>query len=294
MPKKQKSSEEAASTDIVDTTKNALSIEQIELIKSTVAKGATDEELKLFLYTAKRTGLDPLTRQIYFQKRQQRQKDGSYKEVMTILTGIDGYRAIADRTGQLAGIDDPTYEEEVVINPSTSQGVLGASKRPIKATVTVYKIVKTTRVPFTASARWSEYAPAEPKSGFMWNKMPYLMLGKVAEALALRKAFPLNLSGLYTTEEMDQAPAPIQTEEKEKTEDKPQQELPEPKPELTKALSERSKIIHLCKILGVAPDDQMTVKIRGLTGLDVRERSNYPEIINRLEIIVKESGKKDE
>lgn len=156
--------------------------QQMNLIRNTVAKGATDDELKFFLYTATRTGLDPLTKQIHFVKR------GSQ---MTVQTGIDGYRAIAERKGDLAGIDDAVYDTEDASHPN-------------KATVTVYRMVNGDRVPFTASARWNEYAPSGQQS-FMWNKMPYLMLAKCAEALALRKAFPNDLSGLYTDEEMQQA-----------------------------------------------------------------------------------------
>ena len=157
--------------------------EQVELIKSTVALGATDNELKLFLYTAKRTGLDPLTKQIHFVKRQGR---------VAIQTGIDGYRAIAERSKTLAGIDDAVYEVE------------SETGKPKKASVTVYRLVDGQRVGFTASARWSEYAP-QGNQAFMWNKMPFLMLGKCAEALALRKAFPNDLTGIYTDEEMHQA-----------------------------------------------------------------------------------------
>lgn len=172
-----------------------MSAEQIELIKATVCKGATTDELKLFLYTANRTGLDPLTKQIHAVKRWD-SKLG--REVMSIQTGIDGYRAIAERTGTLAGIDDAVFEQ-------------GMDGKPAKATVTVYRMVGGTRVPFTASARWSEYKQEyKDKSGTyvlapMWKKMPYLMLAKCAEALALRKAFPNDLSGVYTNEEMSQA-----------------------------------------------------------------------------------------
>lgn len=158
---------------------------QVDLIKATVAKGATNDELKLFLYTAARTGLDPLTKQIHFVKR---------KESITIQTGIDGYRAIAERTKELAGIDDAVFDSED--NP-----------QPKKATVTVYRIVNGQRMAFSASARWTEYFP-KPPNDFMWKKMPYLMLAKCAEALALRKAFPNDLSGLYTNEEMQQADKP--------------------------------------------------------------------------------------
>jgi phage recombination protein Bet len=156
----------------------AITGEKLDLIKRTVAKGASDEELELFLYTCKRTGLDPLTRQIYCIKR------GGQ---MTTMTGIDGYRAIADRTGKYAGNDDPIFDSE---------------QKPRRATVTVYKLVEGVRCPFTSTARWDQYYPGKSP---LWDKMPHLMLGKCAEALALRKAFPQDLSGLYTKEEMDQA-----------------------------------------------------------------------------------------
>jgi phage recombination protein Bet len=163
--------------------------DKVDLIKRTVAKGATDDELALFLHQAQRTGLDPLARQIYFQKRRSK----SNGDQVTILVGIDGYRVVANRTGLYAGNDDPVFDDEA---------------NPRKATVTVYKMIGGQRCPFTATARWEQYYPGDAQ-GFMWRKMPHLMLGKCAEALALRKAFPAELSGVYVKEEMDQAGPPI-------------------------------------------------------------------------------------
>jgi phage recombination protein Bet len=162
---------------------------KVQLIKSLVANGATDDELALFLYTAQRTGLDPLAKQIYCIKRQGK---------MTIQAGIDGYRLIADRTGKYAGNDDPVFGADHQVGNVTA---------PTSATVTVWKLVGGVRCPFTSTARWSEYCPGGNQA-FMWTKMPYLMLGKCAEALALRKAFPAELSGIYTDAEMDQADRP--------------------------------------------------------------------------------------
>jgi phage recombination protein Bet len=169
--------------------------EQVELIKRTIAVGATHDELQLFLYQAKRTGLDPLSRQIHFVKR---------KDKGTIQTAIDGYRLIADRTGKYAGSDDYLFDDGI----SQYDHMTSGRKTPTTATVTVHKMVDGVRTPFTATAAWGEYFPGEAQ-GFMWKKMPYLMIGKCAEALALRKAFPAELSGIYTNEEMmqaDQAP----------------------------------------------------------------------------------------
>lgn len=181
--------------------------DQIQLIKDTVCKGATDNELQLFLYTARHTGLDPLTRQIHAVKRW----DGkTQKETMAIQTGIDGYRLIAQRTGNLVNISDPAYEE--------------SGELPTKATVTVTKRVDDRDVEYVATARFSEFVQTKgsgdkQETTHMWKKMPFHMLGKCAEALALRKAFPNELSSLYTDEEMDykgdaappsKGPAPVQ------------------------------------------------------------------------------------
>lgn len=165
--------------------------EQVDLIKRTIAVGATNDELQLFLYQAKRTGLDPLSRQIHFVKR---------KDKGTIQTAIDGYRLIADRTGKYAGNDDYLFDEGL---PQYTHMQTGRGN-PTTATATVHKLCDGVKTAFTATAAWSEYFPGEVQ-GFMWKKMPYLMIGKCAEALALRKAFPAELSGVYTNEEMMQA-----------------------------------------------------------------------------------------
>lgn len=186
---KEDTSIQTIAQNVDHSNKKPFTNEQVALITRTVAKGATPDELKLYLIVANKTGLDPFSKQIHFVKRKQKQKDGSYVEVGAIQTGIDGYRAIAERSGGYAGSDEPIYDTE-------------DSKNPNKATVTVYKIVQGVRCPFTAAARWGEYCPPSPMD-FMWRKMPYLMLGKTAEALALRKAFPNDLSGIYVDEEMD-------------------------------------------------------------------------------------------
>ncbi len=165
--------------------------EQIDLIKRTICRGANDDELSMFMMVCNRTGLDPFSRQIHAVKRWNNQ---TQREEMSIQTGIDGFRLIAERTGKYAGNDDPVYDNE-------------DGQHPQKATVTVWKMVGNQRVPFTRSARWSEFVQTK-KDGSptkFWKQMPYLMLGKVAEALALRTAFPQELSGLYTSEEMGQA-----------------------------------------------------------------------------------------
>ena len=146
----------------------------------------TEDEFGAFLSACSRYRLNPLANQIY--ARLQPKTERSPRSIGYVAQ-IDGYRLIADRTGQYAGNDDPEYDNEL---------------SPKKASVTVYKLVGGVRCPFTATARWDQYYPGD-RQGFMWKKMPHLMLGKCAEALALRKAFPAELAGLYTDVEMHQA-----------------------------------------------------------------------------------------
>lgn len=181
--------------------------EQIELLKNTVAAGTTDLELALFLEVCKSSGLNPFQKQVYAVVRKSKAKQGNEwveTSKMVIQTGIDGYRLIAARSGIHLGTTDPEF------------GPVNAEGFPEYARVIVRKLVHGHIAEFPATARWSEYVQtkAEYANGRatgnqivsdMWKRMSHTMLGKCAEALALRKAFPAELSGVYSDVEMQQA-----------------------------------------------------------------------------------------
>jgi len=148
--------------------------EQIETIKQTVAKGANDAQLALFLQTCRSRNLDPFTRQVFYTPQ-------------GIIVSIDGFRAIAERTGCYA--------------PGPTRYEYDENKALVAAYVTVRKLVAGTWFDVEESAFYEEYRGSSP----IWKSKPRVMLAKCAESRALRRAFSSDLSGVYSAEELDQA-----------------------------------------------------------------------------------------
>ena len=190
---------------------SALSSAQISLIRRTIANDCNDGEFDLFMAAARSAGLDPFRKQIsplVFSK------DNPKKRRMSIITTIDGLRVIASRSGKYRPDEEEPYLEydPAEKGPTNPLGL-------IKAKVRVFIDDK----PVMGVAYWTEFAPISDEwaegddgrrrptgkktldTGGNWGRMPRVMLAKCAEAQALRKAFPEDMSGLYEGAELDQA-----------------------------------------------------------------------------------------
>lgn len=220
----------------VATISSGFTGRQLELIRHTVAKDCQPDEFNLFIAVAQRAGLDPFRKQISALVFNKNKPD---KRRMSIITGIDGLRAIAARSGRYR----PDENEPQITYDSNLKGPtnpLGIEK----AVVRIY--IRDSHGdewrPVAGVAHWDEFAPiseewAEDETGRRrpsgkmildtggnWGRMGRVMISKCAEAQALRKAFPEDLSGLYEGAEMDQARAadlsPMEVIEAQATEDR--------------------------------------------------------------------------
>lgn len=180
-----------------------LTTDQKKLLATTMLQGATADEMRTFVATCERSGLDPFAKQIGVSFRWNKQAG---REVMNTYTTIDGFRAIAARSGQYAGQNGPFW--------CGQDGVwkdVWLSKDP-PAAAKVEILHRDFQQPLTSTATWDQYVQTftDKKTGKtgpnrMWQTMGPMMLAKCAESLGLRRAFPELLSGIYTSEEMGQA-----------------------------------------------------------------------------------------
>lgn len=191
------------------------SAEQRKLIRDSFAGGASDSEFAVLMEVARLRRLNPILRQIHFVKRNAYDEaTKSYKQVWAHQVSIDGFRAIADRTGRYDGQDEPEFEYQ-------------QDGKTLKlARVRVYK--KGVPRPFVGVCHFREYAQAKRDGGLtkMWDEKPHVMLAKCAEAQGIRKGFPEETSGVYIEEEMEPAP------ERDVSPLGPQHSAPPPAPEL--------------------------------------------------------------
>jgi phage recombination protein Bet len=153
---------------------------KMTLIRNTFCQNSTQQEFEVFMEICKSTQLNPLFKQIYFIKR---------GDKISHQTSIDGLRLIADRTKRYVPGRESTYTFD-------KNGNL------LSATSYIKKLAHDgTWHEVASTAIFAEYNANQG----LWKKMPCAMLAKCAEALALRRAFPADMLGLYTKDEMDQA-----------------------------------------------------------------------------------------
>jgi len=172
----------------------AFSEEQKQIVRDSLANGASEQEFTILWEMAKARNLDPLKREVFFVKRWDSQRQ---REIWSIQVSIDGLRLQAARTGDYDGQDDTEFEYD------KNGGLTLARTRVYRKGITR---------PFIGTAYWKEFAQTnkEGKLTSMWANKPHVMLGKCSESLALRKAFPDETAGLYTTEEMPEPVARVE------------------------------------------------------------------------------------
>lgn len=174
-------------------------VQDFETLKAAVGKDLSNSQLKLAVVYANSVGADLFARQIYPIVM-----DGR----LQFLTSIDFLRVIAQRSGEYEGQGEVRYGSAC---DCQGEPFPVARKHPEWAEVPIYR--RGFREPVVRRAYFHEYLPLEgykdnPKPKSTWVKMPHVLIAKVSEALGIRVAFPNDVRGLYTNDEMEQADQP--------------------------------------------------------------------------------------
>lgn len=235
---------------------------RFETIQRSYFKDLSFDDIVVFGHVCKHVGLDPFLKQIYPVVRTTKQPDGTKKPTMSIQTGIDGFRAVAERTGRYSPGKEPLFKYD-------------KDGRLHSATAYVMKMTADGKWhEVAATAIYNEYKPAYPND--FWSLKPHIMLSKCAEALAIRKAFPADLSGVYSKEELEQADV-FDPHEGEKTAHQKHKEI---------EVKDAEKKILMLEVTPVAQGpsaeeepklsfDQVTEVMKGLAQTDDTFKTNY-------------------
>jgi phage recombination protein Bet len=174
--------------------------EEVGLVQRTMMKGASPDDVALFVATCERTGLDPFAGQIMPSSRRTMKND-SWITVWNYIVRIDGFRKIAVDTGEYEGQEGPWW-----CGPDGNWQEIWTGDKPCYAAkVLVHR--KGFRTGLAGIAKYSAYVQSKKDGGpnAVWTSLGDHMTAKCAEALALRKAFPNEMAGLYTEDEQGAA-----------------------------------------------------------------------------------------
>lgn len=172
-------------------------------LQNSIFPGAREESIFLAIDYCKARKMDILKKPCHIvpmKVKDARTGSESWRDV--IMPGIYEQRITAFRTGQMAGQDEPVFGETI-----THKGV----QAPEWCKVTVYRFINGERCAFSHTEYFSEACATtkEDKINSMWRKRPRGQLAKCAEAGALRKAFPDELGGVITADEMIEEPVEV-------------------------------------------------------------------------------------
>lgn len=257
-------------SNIVESTNQIQSFgynqEQVNLIKNTVAKGATNDELQMFMYLANQYSLDPFKKEIWFMK---------YSGQTTIMTSRDGYLKYAQLNEDFEGLMSFVVKEGDVFEIDASEYKVthkfGAKRGPILGAWA--RCDRKGKKPFIAYVEFSEYN----KGTSIWKNYPSAMIQKVAEVFVLKRAFGIN--GLVTKEEIDAGETEVQATENI-VEETPQVD--------TRVIS----VPQQKRMFAIAKGNQgivrQAIQEKGFTGTAEVTRDVYEEICTRIEQLVEE------
>lgn len=243
--------------------------EQLQLMKTTVAKGATDDEFLLLLHLAKTYGLDPFAKEIWCIKYVPQGRDPRDYPA-TIFSSRDGYLKIASRDPQMDGIQSDVVCENDKLKKQVDGTVKHTYGNPRGLIIGAYALVfrKDRSRPAYFYAPFGEYGLGRNPT---WKNYPSAMIVKVAEAMALKRAF--SISGLVTQEELG-LDAPI--EEAETSAVVVEEAAPAPMAVATAAAPSAEEAAQLAEVVALIEEE---LKSRHVTK---QERNRTLAGLNRL------------